>query len=70
MSTLYFTPRTQIDANTFNFALGQEDIFDWDYDVRNGVFIFEEQEELLDALEKDLQLILDANDINGYFESC
>jgi len=66
MATLLFTPRTTIDANTFQFRLDNSDLHA-EWNVRTGSYEFQEEEENIDQLEEIITNTL-AYDINGYFE--
>ena len=66
MATLYFTPRTTIDANVFQDRLDNSP-FHAEWNVRTGAYEFEIEELEADELEDTISQEL-AYDINGRFE--
>lgn len=64
---LTFTPRSSMDATKFRNALDDSD-FHYEWNAREGYFFFPEEEDTYDALESELQSIVDMNNVNGYFE--
>lgn len=65
--TLAFFPSTQIDSNDFDEAIENSDFFA-EYNFE-GFYSFEEEEEMIDELEKILQEICDKHGIRGHFEA-
>jgi hypothetical protein len=66
-SGLTFVPRSTADATKFRNALDDSE-FHYEWDAKERYFYFQEDEDNYDALELELQKIVDANDINGRFE--
>lgn len=66
-SGLTFTPRSTSDATKLRNALDDSD-FHYEWNAREGYFFFPEEEVNYDALESDLQQIVDDNNVQGYFE--
>lgn len=66
MATLYFTPRTTIDANVFQHRLDNSP-YHAEWNVRTGAYEFEIEEWEADELEDTISQEL-AYDINGRFE--
>jgi len=64
---LTFTPRSSMDATKFQNALDDSD-FHYEWNAREGYFFFPEELDTYDALELELQRIVDMNDVNGHFE--
>ena len=67
MSNLIFTPTTPADGAEF-FEANEESGFSAEWNARTGSFYFENSEDTMDELEKELQMIIDEKDINGSFE--
>ena len=65
MTELHFTPRTQADTEA---AQGALDDYTYEWNPEFGCFIFEEEEDLIDALESDLSDLFSTVDVNGRFE--
>jgi hypothetical protein len=67
MANLIFIPRTQVDANQFNQSIDGSDFYA-EWDTIEGFFTFEEDDDTIDELERQLQDLCNVNEINGHFE--
>ena len=68
MGNLIFIPRTQVDSNQFNQVIDASDFYA-EWDTIEGFFTFEEDDDTIDELERQLQDLCNVNKINGHFES-
>ena len=65
---LLFTPSSRLDRKAFQKAI-DESIWYCEYHSEVNSFYFEEEEDLIDNLEKEIQQICNVNNIDGYFEA-
>jgi hypothetical protein len=68
IKNLVFIAKTQKDFDKFSKVLEKSDFYA-EEDERNLLFEFPEEEETLNALEKELQKLVDKNNIDGHFET-
>jgi len=66
-SGLHVYPRTQEDRQKLGQVIDDSGLYA-EYDVREGCYFFPEEEDLYDGLEKEIDELLNLNDINARIE--
>lgn len=67
MANLYIIPRTQSDATAIAVAI-EASPFWAEWDAREGFFTMEEEGDCMDALEHEVQAILDGAGLDARLE--